>query len=97
VPLNNEADQAFNPQTFDVHNSSKALYNVTLLPDIPGSTATTVYPSVNLTTLDLTQDDPNPACKRLGEPGLHRHWCVPTNDKSQCNVAYYVSKTPVSL
>lgn len=96
TPLTDEADQSFDPHTFDFHKCNEALYNVTLLPQISDSTAASAYASANMTHTDLTEDDHDKECKRLGEPGLQRDWCVPTNDESQCNIAYYVPKTPVS-
>ncbi|RKU46409.1 hypothetical protein DL546_005545 [Coniochaeta pulveracea] len=95
VPLTDEAYQSFDPQTFDIHNCSRALYNVTLLPDIANLVVTSSSSSDYNTNLDVTQDDHDEECKRIGEPGLQRDWCLPTHDESKCNVAYYVPKTPV--
>lgn len=99
IPLTDDAQNSFDPNTFNISTCDKALYNVTRLPDSPDMYNYPDYLALaNLTNLDLTSETWE-ECDRTGSPITHDNWCVPSweHDESQCNVAYYVPVTPVGL
>lgn len=91
VPLSEEAVTTFNPATFNVHNCSQHLYNVTQLPD-----SNWVPPPSDLANVNLAGETFQD-CDRAGSLKIHDDYCLRRNDKTQCNVAYYVPVTPVGV
>lgn len=75
TPLTEDAMLFFSEQAFDTADYNHTLFNVTKLPEQP-----------SIEQVAVAHDD---VCDKTGNPKVHPEWCIPTNDKSQCNAAYY--------
>jgi hypothetical protein len=112
IPLSHDAEVAFDPATWNISNYDPTLYNVTRLPDNPNEANMFLVdppdepnrpaPGDNLSTNQTNVDsvlETFEQCNSTGSPLLRPEWCVPSweHDQTQCNVAYLVPHTPVSL